>query len=120
MKNGKVYCEKCSNSVVPRLWHEDMNSLIYNRSSQHICPICGVTMYSTGGGLTIAGYLGVGVVGFLLFLLLLTALYSSLGFSDSTSSDLALMTIGAFGLWYLNKRTSVLGSAWGYLKKFII
>jgi len=54
MKNG-VNCSKCDNTVMPRLWHEDMNSIMFHRSNKHICPICGVTMYTTGGGLTLIG-----------------------------------------------------------------
>lgn len=56
MKNG-VECKNCKNTVHPRLWHENMNSVIYHRSNQHICPICGITMYTTGGGLTLIGSL---------------------------------------------------------------
>ncbi len=48
-----VLCKNCNNRVHPKLWNENMNSVIYNRSNQHICPICGVTMYTTGGRINV-------------------------------------------------------------------
>jgi len=39
----------CGAKVIPRLWHVYGN-LFFNTLTQHICPICGVVMYETGGG----------------------------------------------------------------------
>lgn len=52
MSTTKVTCKKCSSEVVPRLWHSNNDSMIFNRVTEHICPICGETMYVTGGGLS--------------------------------------------------------------------
>lgn len=53
----KVKCENCGNAVVPRLWMTDTKSMIVHRKNEHICPICGVTMYVSGGGHTSLGKL---------------------------------------------------------------
>ncbi len=39
----------CGAKVIPRLWHVYGN-LFSNTLTQHICPICGMVMYETGGG----------------------------------------------------------------------
>lgn len=53
MSNGKVQCNACKNDVTPRLWHHNASSIIFKRKNEHICPICGVTMYTSGGGITV-------------------------------------------------------------------
>ncbi|WP_417534991.1 hypothetical protein [Marinobacterium stanieri] len=53
-KNGRVSCKNCNNNVTPRLWHHE-GGVIIKREIEHICPICGETMYSTGGGVTLIG-----------------------------------------------------------------
>jgi len=64
MTNGHVLCRSCKNSVSPRLWHH--NNIFTNRSIEHICPICGKTMYTSGGGLSIIAMLLISVfVGFM-------------------------------------------------------
>ena len=68
---SKVTCKGCSKTVVPRLWHEDMNSIIFYRKNQHICPICGITMYETGGGLTPIGYIASLFLGWVTFFILI-------------------------------------------------
>lgn len=51
-----VKCSNCGSHVIPKLWHDLPESeLISNKATQHICPICGVQMYKTGGGTTIIG-----------------------------------------------------------------
>lgn len=116
MKNGKVKCHKCSNEVSPRLWHNDMNSFVFKRSNQHICPVCGITMYSTGGGLTAIGILVFGFFGLFLFGRIINGFYEILGFSRSFSGKLTVITLIGIAIWYLNKRTSVVTKTWLYLK----
>jgi len=50
MAVATVRCGKCGSDVSPRLWHVHVSNFTYHRT-QHICPICGVVMYETGGGL---------------------------------------------------------------------
>ena len=83
MSNG-VLCSKCNNKVMPRLWQNNMNSLTHERSNQHICPICGITMYTTGGEITFIGKLTF-LLGFpfIVFIVSIFALY----FVDITGSS---------------------------------
>ena len=85
-----VNCEKCNNNVVPRLWHEDMNSFTSYRRNQHICPICGVTMYETGGGTTPLGYIIYSVVGSVILWGVFAIFWQEMfGLSNSTAATLA-------------------------------
>ena len=61
-----VVCPHCSRNVVPRLWHEHSNHR--DRATQHICPLCGLVMYVTGGKLSLGSKLVLTVVGFMLFI----------------------------------------------------
>ncbi len=63
MSNGKVVCKKCKNSVVPRLWHQDVRSDFFLETIKHICPLCGKGMYKTGGGFSVKGALIYLVIG---------------------------------------------------------
>jgi hypothetical protein len=49
MTHTTVHC-KCGANVIPRLWHRYGNVFSYTLT-EHICPICGVVMYETGGGI---------------------------------------------------------------------
>ena len=85
-----VKCEKCNNNVVPRLWHEDMNSLTSYRRNQHMCPICGVTMYETGGGTTPLGYIIYSLVGSVILWFVFAIFWQGMfGLSNDTSGTLA-------------------------------
>ncbi len=44
-----VTCPNCGRRIIPRLWHRRV-AFSYMRT-QHICPFCGVCMYTTGGQL---------------------------------------------------------------------
>ncbi len=48
-----IRCSGCSRDVVPRLWHYSplFGGYIRYMITQHICPLCGVVMYETGGQL---------------------------------------------------------------------
>ena len=82
-----ITCNSCNRSVVPRLWHYQLwtDRLLANRffnveymKTQHICPLCGVTMFETGGGLTLPGKIVFGFLGFLLTLIVLTSIAETL------------------------------------------
>ena len=75
-----ITCNSCNRSVVPRLWHYQLwtDRLLANRffnveymKTQHICRLCGVTMFETGGGLTLPGKI---VAGFVLYCVVSVAL----------------------------------------------
>jgi predicted RNA-binding Zn-ribbon protein involved in translation (DUF1610 family) len=44
----RVECPGCGRAVVPRLWLTGGDFLTY-KTTQHLCPYCGVVMYETGG-----------------------------------------------------------------------
>ncbi len=44
----RVRCQHCGSAVVPRLWLTGGDFLTY-KTTQHLCPYCGVVMYQTGG-----------------------------------------------------------------------
>lgn len=48
MNHTTVTCG-CGAKVIPRLWYVYGN-VFSHTLTQHICPICGVVMYETGGG----------------------------------------------------------------------
>lgn len=48
----KAKCGSCSSNVMPRLFYHNVNSLFFNRSQEHVCPLCGDTMYVSGGGIS--------------------------------------------------------------------
>jgi DNA-directed RNA polymerase subunit RPC12/RpoP len=43
-----IKCQNCGRTVVPRLWLTGGDFLTY-KTTQHLCPYCGVVMYETGG-----------------------------------------------------------------------
>jgi ribosomal protein S27E len=45
-----IKCNSCSANVVPRLLHYGGGLFTYLKT-QHMCAICGVVMYETGGGI---------------------------------------------------------------------
>jgi len=49
MTHTTVTC-KCGANVIPRLWNRYGN-IFSHTLTQHICPICGVVVYETGGGI---------------------------------------------------------------------
>ena len=103
--NKGVQCKNCKNHVYPRLWHENMNSLIYHRSNQHICPICGITMYTTGGGLTFIGSLIIYSFIALCIWFGVTALVQNLfSLSNSTSAKVGFFITGIIAALYIAKR----------------
>jgi ribosomal protein S27E len=51
MADERVSCPKCSKKSVPRLWHR--GAIFTKMKTDHLCPYCGVAMYTTGGGLSI-------------------------------------------------------------------
>lgn len=71
-----IDCIHCHKNVVPRLWHyQPFLNRVFNRhffdfqhlKTQHICPLCGGIMFKTGGQLTLATkvLMGMMVCGFL-------------------------------------------------------
>ena len=75
-----ITCNRCNRKVVPRLWHYRLwtDRLLANRffnveymKTQHICPLCGVIMFETGGGMTLPAKI---VVGFVLYCFVSVAL----------------------------------------------
>ena len=104
MKNG-VRCKNCENVVIPRIWHRNIDSRIYHRQNQHICPICGVTMYVTGGGLTVLGNTFLhSAAAFFIWLLITSGIREFLKLSHSASSNLALAVLFLISTLYIAKR----------------
>ena len=97
MKNGLVECPSCKDSVSPRLWHTDEGGLVFERATDHICPICGVTMYSSGGGISdLAKFIGTIILCTFIFTAtpfpdLLTSFFKAVGFSKGTAELIALI-----------------------------
>jgi hypothetical protein len=44
----RIECPNCRRGVEPRLWLTGGDFLTY-KTTQHLCPYCGVVMYETGG-----------------------------------------------------------------------
>ncbi|WP_151194729.1 hypothetical protein [Methylophaga frappieri] len=55
MSDQRVECKNCGKRATPRLWHT--GSFFTKKKIEHICPYCGTTMYTTGGGLSAFSYL---------------------------------------------------------------
>lgn len=115
--NGRVDCEKCNNSVAPRLWHEDDNNVLFNRSIQHICPICGVTMYNSGGGLSLIGYFVFGAVALMIASSIIVSALRTIGFSLEVANFLSTISIGFIIVWYIDRRTRFIMKTKSYLKR---
>ena len=82
-----------------------MNSVIYHRSNQHLCPICGVTMYTTGGGLTVVGRLIIYSLLAAFVWLGATILVQNLfSLSNSTSANVGLFITTVIAALYIAKR----------------
>lgn len=75
-RDDRVQCDKCGKRCVPRLWHNrggsDWISLMFNDSIEHICPFCGVLMYTSGGGVSWVGKATLCGVPVFLFLLVIS------------------------------------------------
>ena len=115
--NGRVDCEKCKNSVSPRLWHEDDNNVLFIRSIQHICPICGVTMYTSGGGLNVIGLFVFGVIALIIALSIIVSALRAIGFSSEVANFLSVISIGFVIAWYIDRRTHFIMKTKSYLKR---
>ena len=100
--DGKVSCKSCNNSVTPKLWHHNTRSKIKERLNEHICPVCGVTMYQTGGGFTLLGkalfFVLVVPLAFILLLNLLAYPFAAVGFGKTVSQSLGFLAF--VGLMY--------------------
>ncbi|PWQ93116.1 hypothetical protein [Leucothrix arctica] len=63
----KVKCKSCQSNVIPRLWVMNGGWFHYRRN-QHLCVICGVVMYESGGEVAFERiWLVSGVVGLVIF-----------------------------------------------------
>ncbi|MEH6824504.1 MAG: hypothetical protein V7629_11395 [Motiliproteus sp.] len=104
MKNG-VECDKCKSVVTPRLWHNDMNSMMNKRSNQHICPICGETMYTTGGGLTLLGSIICHLLSaFVIWFMVAASTQEIFNLSNSVSASLAWLVLSVVSGLYIARR----------------
>jgi hypothetical protein len=104
VKNG-VECKSCNKFVTPRLWHDNMYSIIFNRSNQHICPICGETMYRTGGGLTFLGSIVFHLIAALIIWVAAGAVAQDLfNLSNSASSNFSWFILLIVSAIYIAKR----------------
>ena len=104
MTNG-VECKHCGKTVVPRLWHDNMDSIMYRRQNQHICPICGVTMYVTGGGYTVLGIIVFHVLAaFIIWFGATVGIQELLDLSNSASANFGLLVLIAVAILYIAKR----------------
>jgi ribosomal protein S27E len=69
-----IECPSCQRAVIPRLWFTGGDYMSYMKT-QHICPLCGIVMYETGGGYkrgaVIATIVGVPLILFALILVLM-------------------------------------------------
>lgn len=57
-----VQCPDCHSHVHPRLWHYKSALPFRYLKTQHLCPICGVCMYESGGQFHWAGHLWLFIV----------------------------------------------------------
>ena len=107
MKSGKVRCASCSNEVSPRLWHQHVGSWIFERKSEHICPVCGITMYETGGGFSLLGYVAMFFALLILALVILNSVLEGVGLP----SELAIFASGYAGfalfLWLIIYKSGI-------------
>ena len=88
-------CNRCNRKVVPRLWHYRLwtDRLLANRffnveymKTQHICPLCGVIMFETGGGMTLPAKIVFGFVGFCFISITLITIGESLSPPKATTA----------------------------------
>lgn len=105
--DGKVLCEKCDERVVPRLLHSNEDDWMFFRSTQHICPLCGVTMYRTGGGITIIGRAFFALFGFIV----LAGIVDKATRSPAFAQLIAYVVVAVGVVWYLKRR--------GLISKFL-
>jgi ribosomal protein S27E len=95
----KVKCNNCLSYVIPRLIHHQHHAnLVVNRKTEHVCPICGETMYETGGKLT-----GLGRV-WLYFLMLVMTLILISNYDKNNSNLMYYVVIGLVVVIWIKKR----------------
>lgn len=61
MSDERISCPKCNKKSVPRLWRR--GSVFTKKKTDHLCPFCGATMYTTGGGLSAISVLLLLIIG---------------------------------------------------------
>jgi ribosomal protein S27E len=108
MKTGLVKCPSCNKEVSPRLWHENISSNIYRRKTLHLCPLCGKTMYTSGGGLTGFGMLiaFIFVIPLLIAFIgkLISSIFEYIGFSRDMSEFIAVCLMLLVLIKYLSSK----------------
>ena len=100
----KVKCSNCRSYVIPRLIHHEHHAnMIVSRKTEHVCPICGDSMYETGGNLT-----GIGKV-WTYFILLVMALYLIFNFDKTNNNLLYYAAIALIvSVWIKNEQAIVI------------
>lgn len=93
-----VKCNDCQSTVVPELNNLNESNFITERKTEHICPICGATMFMTGGEATKEGK----ILGYLLFFGWL--LYFLINGHFLERQTLIYMAIGIVALVYIKKK----------------
>lgn len=108
-----IQCSSCNRQVIPRLWHY---SPILGRfrylKTQHLCPFCGVEMYTTGGSINFVGK----IVLVLLFLLTFSTIRRALNELGPVGNILAsVIGLTIIAIIYLTAAKAV----WRFIKSFI-
>jgi len=115
MNSGKVNCGNCNNDVIPKLWKKNKESAFNERELEHVCPICGTSMYTSGGELTDLGRGVSAVVGTFIGIILIAAIivwpFRAIGL-DSPVTDVAAIS----GLAYLQYKYRVISRMWNFFK----
>jgi len=119
MSNDKVHCQTCKIKVSPRLLHAGHNSFIFNRSTEHLCPLCGETMYRTGGGWSTLSKVIVVLFIAQFVTVLLGGLLVAIG-EMPVPFQVFLASIILIPLWKYNKKTGKLSLWLIETKDFII
>jgi hypothetical protein len=95
-----VQCNSCGKQVVPKLWHYRpmlAGSLRYLRT-QHICPLCGVCMYESGGNLSVMGKIAL-----IAFALLMLGCLSIVAGKDSIAVNVVLAGVYLYLLFLVRR-----------------
>lgn len=117
MGNGKVLCGNCNSEVVPRLWHKNRRDLLLKKSIEHICPICGTTMYKTGGGPTIVLAFIMAVIYIFGGVFLADYIRINLNIKFLDTIEIFFIIFWLFMAWYINKQTMFILKLKMYFKK---
>ena len=107
MKSGKVKCTGCSNEITPRLWHQHVGSWIFERKSEHICPVCGITMYETGGGFSVLGYIAMSFALLLLVLVIFNSVLRGVGLPSELAFFVSVYVGLILFLWFIICKTGI-------------